>query len=79
MVSSGRSTLYHDRMDTDPVDFPSNSEVPNERLELSYETEQENALRCSKVINQQDTSRPQDTNNEATPSYVQHEEDVINI
>jgi len=79
MVSSGRSTPYHDRMDTDPVNFPSNSEVPNERLKLSYKTEQENALRCGKVTNQQDTSRPQDTNNEATPSHVQHEEDVINI
>ena len=79
MVSSGRSTPYHDRMDTDPVDFPSNGEVPNEHLELSYETEQEKALRSSKATNQQDTSRLQNTNNEATPLHVQHEEDVINI
>ena len=79
MGSSGRSTPYHDRMDTDPVDFPSNGEVPNEHLELLYETEQENALRSGKATNQQNTSRPQDTNNEATPLHIQHEEDVINI
>jgi len=51
MVSSGRSTPYHDRMDTDPNGFPSNGEVTNERLELSYETEQENALRIGKMTN----------------------------
>jgi len=51
MVSSGRSTSYHDRMDTDPNGSPSNGEVTNERLELSYETEQENALRIGKVTN----------------------------
>jgi len=51
MVSSGRSTPYHDRMDTDPNGSPSNGEVTNERLELLYETEQENALRIGKVTN----------------------------
>ena len=79
MASSGRSTPYHDRMDTDPDGSPSNNEVTNEHLELSYETEQEKALRIGKVTNQQDTSKPQNTNNEATPSHVQHEDDVINI
>jgi len=79
MVSSGRSTPYHDRMDTDPDGSPPNDEVINKRLELSYETEQEKALRIGKATNQQDTSRPQNTNNEATSSHVQHEDDVINI
>ena len=40
LASSGHSTLYHDRMDTD-VDFPPSREVLN--LELSYEAEQEKA------------------------------------
>jgi len=66
-------------MDTDPDDSPSNGEVTNKCLELSYETEQEKALRIGKATNQQDISRPQDTNNEATSSHVQHEDDVINI
>jgi len=66
-------------MDTAPDGSPSNGEVTNERLELSYETEQEKALRIGKATNQQDTLRPQDTNNEATPSHVQHEDDVVNI
>jgi len=66
-------------MDTDPDGSPSNNEVTNKCLELSYETEQEKALRIGKATNQQDTSRPQDTNNEATPSHVQHKDDVINI
>jgi len=48
-------------------------------IQSTFPPEQENALRSGKATNQQDTSRPQDTNNEATPSHVQHEEDVINI
>ena len=79
MVSSGQSTPYHDRMDTDPDDAPTIGEIANERLELSYETEQENALRIGKATNQQDTSRPSAANNEATRSHVSHEDDVINI
>ena len=79
MVSSGRSTPYHDRMDTDPDDAPTIGEIANECLELSYETEQEKVLRIGKVTNQQDTLRPPDTNNETTPSHVLHEDDVINI
>jgi len=39
MVSSGRSTPYHNRMDIDPDSFPPNNEVTNEHLKLSYETE----------------------------------------
>ena len=39
MVSSGRSTPYHDRMDIDLDSEPTIGENNNERLELSYETE----------------------------------------
>jgi len=79
MVSSGCATPYHDRMDTDPDDIPLNRDLANERLELSYETEQEKKMRIGKATNQQDTSRPLTINNEATPSHGTHEEDVINI
>ena len=40
LASSGHSTPYHDRMDTD-MDFPPSREEPN--LELSYKIEQEKA------------------------------------
>ena len=66
-------------MDIDPDGFPLNDEVTNERLELSYETEQEKTLRTGKATNQQDTTRPLDANNKAIPSHVQHKDDVINI
>jgi len=79
IVFSGCSTPYHDRMDTDPDDAPTIGEIANERLELSYKTEQEKALRIGKVTNQQNTSRPPATNNEATPSHVSYKDDVINI
>jgi len=54
-------------MNTDPDDAPTIGEIANEYLELSYETEQEKALRIGKVTNQQDTSRPPAANNKATP------------
>ena len=79
MVSSGCSTPYHDRMDTDPDDAPAIEGNNNKRLDMSYEIEQEKALRNGKMTIQQDTTRPPATNNEATPSHVPHVEDVINI
>ena len=79
MGSSGRSTPYHDRMDTDPDDAPTIGETANKRLEMSYKTKQEKAFRIGKATDQQDTSRPPVVNNEATPSHVSHEDDVINI
>jgi len=79
MGSSGRSTPYYDRMDTDPDDAPTIGETANKCLEMSYETEQEKAFRIGKVTDQQDTSRPPVANNEATPSHVSHEDNVINI
>jgi len=58
MVSFGRSTPYHDRMDTDPDGEPTIEGNDNERLELFYKTEQEKAMRISKVTIQQDNTRP---------------------
>ena len=66
-------------MDTN-IDCNLTIEEPStEHLELSYEIEQEKALRVDMAANQQETSRPTDVNNEATPSHIQHEDDVINI
>jgi len=79
MVSSGRSTPYHDRMDTNMDCNLTIKEPSIEHLELSYETEQEKALRIGMAANQQETSRPTEVNNEATPSHVQYKDDVINI
>ena len=79
MVSSGRSTPYHDRMDTDPDGEPTIGENNNECLELSYETEQEKTMRIGKAPIQQDNMRPPAINNEATPPHTAHEDNVINI
>ena len=79
MVSSGWATPYHDRMDIEVDDVPPSNQISNQRCELSYETEQEKALRLGKVTNLPDYTRPPTTNNEATPAHVAHEEDVINI
>ena len=48
LASSGRSTPYHNRMDTN-VDFPPSREVSN--LELSYEIEQEKAQQVGMAAN----------------------------
>ena len=48
LASLGRITPYHDRMDTD-IDFSPSKEELN--LELSYETEQEKALRVGMAAN----------------------------
>ena len=79
MVSSGRSTPYHDRMDIEEDNIPSSNHSTYQRPELSYETEQEKAMRLGKATNLPDNTRPPATNNEATPAHVAHEEDVINI
>jgi len=76
LASSGHSTPYHDRMDTN-ADFPPSREVSN--LELSYETEQEKAQWVGMAANQQDNTRPLHVHNEATPTHSQLEEGVINI
>jgi len=52
MAFSGRATPYHDRMDTDMDYVPTIEETNSERLELSYETEQEKAIRVGMAANQ---------------------------
>ena len=76
LASSGHSTPYHDRIDTD-VNFTPSREVSN--LELSYETEQEKAQQVGMAANQQDNTRPLHVHNKATPTHSQPEEEVINI
>jgi len=79
MASSGQATSYYDRMDTDMDCDPTIGESNNERLELSYEAEQEKAIRVGMAANQQESSRSQNINNEAFPTHALHEDDVINI
>ena len=79
MASSGRSTPYHERMDMDIEPVPSIQNPSMECLELSYEAEQEKESRVGMAANHQETSRPQNGNNEASPSHAHHEDDVINI
>ena len=76
LASSGCSTSYHDRMDTD-MDFPPSKKESN--LELSYETEQEKALQVGMAANLQETTRPLPIRNEIPPTHAPHEEEVINI
>ena len=79
MVSSGRSTPYHDRMDMDLDDAPIAGNMENRSPELSYESEQEKALRIGKVANTLNNTRPPDVSNEATPPNGLHEDDIINV
>jgi len=58
MASSGQATPYHDRMDTNMDCDPTIGESNNERLEMSYKTEQEKAIRVGMAANQQESSRP---------------------
>ena len=51
----------------------------SKRLELSYKTEQESAIRVGMAANQQIPTRLHNANNEATPTHAQHEDDIINI
>ena len=53
VASSGCLMPYHKRMNV-------NMDLPSEKLqpEMSYETEQEKAIRVSMVANQQETTRP---------------------
>ena len=59
LASSGQSMSYHDRMNIDN-DLSGIELTP----ELSYETEQEKAIRVSIVANQQDSMRPSYVHNE---------------
>ena len=77
LASSGHATPYHERMDMDVVPEIEESNIKSH--ELSYETEQERAIRVSMVANQQVPMRPLGGNNEAKSTHVQHEDDIINI
>ena len=81
LASSGRSTLYHEKMEIDII--PGTVESNTESLDLLYETAQEKEIRVSMAanqqVNQQAPTRSLDGINEATPAHGQHEEDVINV
>ena len=81
LASSGCATSYHERMDIDIV--PETEESNIKSHELSYETEQERAIRVNMAANQQTnqqvSTRPLGGNNEANSTHVQHEDDIINI
>jgi len=51
LASSGCATPYHERMDMDVVPKTEKSNI--ESRELSYETDQERAIRVSMAANQQ--------------------------
>ena len=50
-----------------------------QQLELSLETEQEKTLRIGMAANHQKTMKPLNINNKTSPSYVYHENNIINI
>ena len=81
LASSGRSTPYHERMEVDDVHRTEKSNI--ESRELSYETEQEKAIRVSMAANQQANpqapTRPPGDNSDETPTHGQHEDNVFNI
>ena len=79
MVSSGRSTPYCDRMDMDLDETPVAGDANIRSPELSYETEQDNALRSGKAADSENNTRPTGVNNEATPANGNHEDDIINV
>ena len=79
MVSSGRSTPYCDRMDMDLDEAPVAGDMNIGNPELSYETEQDKALRLGKVADPENNTRPTGVNNEATPANGNHEDDIINV
>ena len=81
LASSGRSTPYHERMEINII--PGTDKSNMENLELPYETVQENEIRVSMAANQQTNQQAPTRSpggiNEATTTYGQHKEDVINI
>jgi len=66
-------------MDMDIDDSPVEGNTEYGNPELSYETEQEKALRIGEVTNPLNNTRPLGVNNEATPSCDIHEDDIINV
>ena len=79
MVSSGRSTPYCERMDMDLDEDPVTGTLNTGSPELSYETEQDKAIRLGKAADLETNMRPTVGYNEATPINTTHEDDIINI
>ena len=79
MVSSSRSTPYHDRMDMDLDDASVAENMENRSPELSYETEQKKALRIGKAANILNNMRSPNVSIEATPPNGLHEDNIINV
>ena len=79
LASSGRSTPYHDRMDMEFDEDNVADIAKNSFPELSYETEQERALRVGEATHPKTNTRATGVNNEANPNRVSHEVDVINV
>ena len=79
MVSSGCSTPYCDRMDMDLDEDPVAGVVNIGSPELSYEIEQDKALRLGKATDLENNTRLTGVNNEATPTNGNHEDDIINV
>jgi len=66
-------------MDMDVDDAPAAGNTVNNNPNLSYETEQEKALRTGEAANPLIITRPPNVNNEATPTGDIHEDDIINV
>ena len=64
-------------MDVDNAHIVGSTE--NDNPDLSYETEQEKALRIGEAANPLNIMRPSDVNNEATPTCDIHKDDIINV
>jgi len=69
-------TPYHNRLDNN---MDCSSTMGELTPELSYETEQEKALRVSITANQQEPMRPVGGYNEAPSTHAPHEKSIINI
>jgi len=66
-------------MNIDLDDAPVAGNMENRSPELSYETEQEKALRIGKAANTLNNMRPPDVSNEATPPNGLYKDDIINV
>ena len=74
MSSTRSSVVYHKRMVHNNL-----KDKDDSTSELSYETEQERALRISKAAKQQEYTRTKDGNIETTAVYSTEDKGIINI
>ena len=79
LASSGRATPYHNRMDMDVSDTNDEVNMNFSGPELSYEAEQERALRVGEATNPTNNTRAPGGDNEANPTRDSSEDDVINV